>query len=236
MRLGRTIRILMTVVAMLAAGLAGGLWLGLVPQRFSPFAPLNLAQSDSWFLDFRLQSLTTDREHCTAAIASPLLDAITVPDQPLSKGCGWHNALRVMDVGGVKLSADKMTCAMAAALAMWMAHEVRPAAVRYLQSDIRSVRHMGVYACRNILGSASLKAFRSQHATANAIDIDGFMLADGRIISLLKHWKGGDSEAQFLRAIHSSACRYFRVALGPDYNVAHANHFHFDRGAFKRCR
>ncbi|MBP6581207.1 MAG: extensin family protein, partial [Sphingorhabdus sp.] len=27
---------------------------------------------------------------------------------------------------------------------------------------------------------------------------------------------------------HQSACKRFGTVLGPDYNSAHANHFHFD--------
>ena len=27
-----------------------------------------------------------------------------------------------------------------------------------------------------------------------------------------------------------------RVAVGPAYNAAHGDHFHFDRGPFSRCR
>jgi hypothetical protein len=81
-----------------------------------------------------------------------------------------------------------------------------------------------------------LRAFRSQHARANAIDVASFTLADGRTISVAKHWKSDGAEKRFLHAIHARACDYFRVALGPDYNAAHHNHFHFDRGAFRTCR
>jgi hypothetical protein len=221
---------------MLTAAFACALWVGIVPQRFSPFAPLDLNQPASWFLDFRLASLKNDPQHCAATLASPLINASPVADQPQTKGCGWRNAVHMTEAGGIELSASKISCGMAAALAMWLAHEVRPAAIQFLNSEIKSVHHLGVYACRNILGSASLKAFRSQHATANAIDIESFVLADGRTIRVVKHWKGNSREAQFLRAIHQRACLYFRVALGPDYNAAHANHFDFDRGAFKRCR
>ena len=223
------------VVTIIVAAVAA-LWLGLLPQRFSPFAPLDLNQPESWFLDFRFAALTNDAQHCAAVVAQPQIDATRVADQPIENGCGWQNAVRLHSAGGVRVSSEKITCGMSAALAMWLAHEVRPAAQKILKSDVRSVRHLGVYACRNILGSPTFKGFRSQHATANAIDIESFLLADGRQISVLKHWKGGSPEAQFLRDIHKRACRYFRVALGPDYNEAHANHFHFDRGAFKRCR
>jgi hypothetical protein len=76
----------------------------------------------------------------------------------------------------------------------------------------------------------------SQHAAANAIDISGFTFADGRSISLLRDWKGKGRDSDFLREVHRRACRYFRVALGPDFNPAHANHFHFDRGLMWTCR
>lgn len=230
----RTLRKFVVVTFLVAA--VGTLWLGLLPQRLSPFAPLDLNRPDSWFLDFRIAALNSNAQTCDAAIAQPLLDAHRVPDQATENGCGWQNAVRLREAGGVRISSDKITCGMSAALAMWLAHEVRPAARAILKSDVISIRHLGVYACRNIMGSAAFKSFRSQHATANAIDIEGFGLADGRQISVLKNWKGDSAEAQFLRDIHKRACRYFRVALGPDYNAAHANHFHFDRGAFKRCR
>jgi hypothetical protein len=77
---------------------------------------------------------------------------------------------------------------------------------------------------------------RSQHATANAIDISGFTLDGGRQISILRDWTSKGPEAAFLKEVHHRACRYFRVALGPEYNAAHKNHFHFDRGAFSRCK
>jgi hypothetical protein len=53
---------------------------------------------------------------------------------------------------------------------------------------------------------------------------------------VLRNWKGDTPEARFLHDIHERACRYFRVAIGPDFNAAHANHFHFDRGALTSCR
>ena len=31
----------------------------------------------------------------------------------------------------------------------------------------------------------------------------------------------------WLAALLSSSCHYFGNALGPEYNAAHANHFHF---------
>jgi hypothetical protein len=77
---------------------------------------------------------------------------------------------------------------------------------------------------------------RSQHATANAIDIAGFVLRDGREVRLAQDWTGTGFEAAFLRAVRDGACRWFRGVLGPDYNAAHHDHFHFDMGPWRVCR
>jgi hypothetical protein len=69
----------------------------------------------------------------------------------------------------------------------------------------------------------------SEHATGNAIDIAGFVLEDGRRISVLGDWDGEDAEARFLRAVRDGACKSFATVLSPDYNAAHADHFHLDQ-------
>ena len=211
-------------------------WLGLVPQRFSPFAPLNLSEPNSYFLNMRLAALKSDAGLCQAVLKTPLVEASAIPDEAIKNGCGWKNAVRLSQAGGARIAADKVTCEMAAALTMWLEHEVQPAAAQHFSKQVANVQHMGTYACRNIAGSKFWKNYRSQHATASAIDIEAFTLSDGRTVSVLMNWKGDTPEGRFLRDIHKRACRYFRVAIGPDFNAAHANHFHFDRGALKSCR
>ena len=68
----------------------------------------------------------------------------------------------------------------------------------------------------------------SEHATANAYDIAGFKLADGRMVTLKQGWNG--SAGTFLRDLRLSACLLFNMVLSPDYNADHADHFHFDMG------
>ena len=224
------------LLVLVPAAIFAAFWLGLVPQRFSPFAPLNLSEANSYFLNMRLAALKGDANLCQAVLKTPLVEANAIQDEPIKNGCGWKNAVRLNHAGGARLSAEKITCEMAAALTMWLEHEVQPAAVRHFSKRVTSVQNMGTYACRNIAGSKFWKGFRSQHATASAIDLESFTLSDGRAISVLRHWKGDTPEARFLHDIHKRACRYFRVAIGPDFNAAHANHFHFDRGALKSCR
>ena len=85
-------------------------------------------------------------------------------------------------------------------------------------------------------GNKLWASHRSQHATANAIDIAGFTLDGGRVIKVLKDWKGDGPGARFLHDVHASACRYFRAALSPEFNEAHASHLHLDRGLYRSCR
>jgi len=71
----------------------------------------------------------------------------------------------------------------------------------------------------------------SEHATADAFDILGFRLANGRRISVFEDWSGDGPDAAFLHDVRDGACRLFSTVLSPDYNAAHANHLHFDQAA-----
>lgn len=226
-----------TLLAILISGSALTLfWFGLVPQRLSPLAPLSLDQANPWFVDFRLAALRRDASLCAATLNSPHITAEPVGDKPFSNGCGWRTAVRMSKAGGATLPVGTITCEVAAALALWIEHDVQRLAREMLGSPVTRIEHMGGYACRNIIGSKALMAFRSQHATANAIDISGFRLADGRSVKLASNWGDSTAEGRFLKAAHGAACHYFRVALGPNYNEAHHDHFHLDRGPFVRCK
>ena len=53
-----------------------------------------------------------------------------------------------------------------------------PAAERHFGLPVQRIEHFGSYACRNVYGRPD--ATRSRHATAEAFDVAGFVLADGR--------------------------------------------------------
>jgi hypothetical protein len=224
------------LILLLGLSLVAAMRLGYLPQRFSPFPPISLAERPGWFVDTRLAALRLDRPLCDAVLKEPHIDAVAVTDQPYKNGCGWVNAVRFSQAGGARIGVEKLACEMAAALSLWVEHEVQPLAKEILGERVTGIGDMGIYDCRNILGNPMMKNIRSQHATANAIDISGFTLESGRQISILRDWQGEKPEARFLKEVHRRACRYFRVALGPEYNAAHKNHFHLDRGAFSRCK
>jgi hypothetical protein len=157
-----------------------------------------------------------------------------VPDQASRVGCPIVVAVRLPSGVRAAPSTPAVTCRVGAAWVLFERTVLQAAARRHLGIEVASVRHLGTYACRNVNHAASGR--RSQHATANAIDIAGFILRDGREITLLRHWANAGPEGAFLRAVRDGACRSFNVVLGPDYNAAHADHFHLDMGPWRTCR
>lgn len=123
------------------------------------------------------------------------------------------------------------SCAMLAAWADYE-RELAEAARQILRTSIVEVRHYGSYACRAMTGNAGRA---SLHATARAVDISGFVTADGRTISVLRDWDAGDSRERFLHAAAAAACRIFSVVLTPETDRRHADHLHLDIGPWRKC-
>lgn len=218
------------------AGSALAMRRALLPVVISWLPAPDLSQPDGWLLDWRIASLRYVPERCAEVLRAPFAVATPVPDHPITAGCGSVNAVRATSFGGARLPVDRITCEAAAALALWIVHDVQPLAEATLGQRVTGIQSMGAYSCRNIIGSPLFKRFRSQHARANAIDIGGFVLADGRHVTVKGGWKRPGADAAFLRAVHDGACRYFRVVIGPDYNDAHHDHIHLDRGWARACR
>ncbi|MFN6934213.1 MAG: extensin family protein [Tsuneonella sp.] len=126
-----------------------------------------------------------------------------------------------------------VSCPLADTLAAWARYGVDRAAREVLGSPLVRIETMGSYSCRTVAGSARMSA----HATAQAVDIAAFLLADGRRVSVLGDWSEGTAEKQrFLRLVHASACKRFGTILGPDYNAAHRDHFHLEATGRGFCR
>jgi hypothetical protein len=117
---------------------------------------------------------------------------------------------------------------------LWERHVLQPAAKKHFGEPVTGIEHFGSYSCRNVYGRPD--ATRSRHATAEAWDVAGFVLAGGRRIRVARDWKTTQPEAAFLREVRDGACRFFDGVLSPDYNMAHHDHLHLDRGPFRMCR
>lgn len=172
---------------------------------------------------------------CRAVLSRSTLVHTAVPDNDAGDGCGWQSAVQVGDARFGP--AFTLTCSAAVSLAMWDRHVLRPASQVHFGQPVQRVEHLGSYACRNVRGAAGEGAQRSQHALANALDVSGFRLRDGRRVRVLQDWpRETSTEAAFLREVRDGACRYFKATLSPDYNAAHRDHLHLDRGRFRMCR
>jgi hypothetical protein len=159
-----------------------------------------------------------------------------VPDQNFGAGCSVIDAVQLLDVGVPVTNVKAIKCGVARNLALWVRESVQPAARDAFGSRVVKLESMGAYACRNVIGNAASAGNRSEHATANAVDIGGFVLADGRRVSVKAGWTGASDERNFLRAVRAGGCKRFQTVLSPDYNAAHHDHLHFDMGRGPFCR
>jgi hypothetical protein len=129
--------------------------------------------------------------------------------------------------GAVALEpAALLRCPMVHALEYWMDQVVAPAARRHLRASVVAMTVAGSYSCRPMNGVDG--ALLSEHGHVNAIDISGFVLENGTVITVKEGWRGPLPERNFLRAAHGGACHVFTTVLGPDYDHRHHDHFHLD--------
>ncbi|HAQ74472.1 extensin-like domain-containing protein [Stutzerimonas nitrititolerans] len=219
---------------LLLAGFAYGVWRGHidVPSQWNPWAPLDIRLAPNFLTTYKLRRLQDDRDLCEQALATSDLDYVAVPDSTPQAGCPVENAVRVRASAVRFNGAFLATCPLAAAYALFERHGLQSAAQAVFGQPVVQVDHFGSFACRNIARSNR----RSQHASANALDLAGFHLADGTRITVARDWKGEDDRARFLRQVKAAACDAFRVTLSPEYNAAHHDHFHVDMGGFGMCR
>lgn len=192
--------------------------------------PLDLSAPINGATARQLAGLRDDLPRCLALLGAA--NAGVRPAAAVRAGeCGYDDGVTVARSQGVQWRPGGRTasCAVAAALFVWEREVVQPAARELLGSRVTGIDHLGAYACRNTYGRDDTDL--SEHATANAIDVAGFRLANGRTVSVLRDWPGEDAEARFLRRVRDGACRLFGTTLSPDYNAAHADHFHLDMAA-----
>ncbi|ROM78526.1 extensin [Pseudomonas brassicacearum] len=226
----------LAVVALLVGVAVLGVWRGwvAVPPQWNPWAPLDVNLAPNLLTRFKLMALRYDPQLCDQALATSGLRTARQADSGANTDCPLTNVLRVQG-GEVALSSSFLaSCPLAVAFALFERHGLQPAAAAVYGQKVTRVDHLGSFACRNMYGREN--GSRSQHATASALDIAGFRLADGRTVSVLKDWPKDNADARFLRQARDGACDMFSVVLSPDYNAAHRNHFHLDVGPWWICR
>ena len=209
-----------------AAFVAARAWLAEHPQH-NPWAPLDLRHPPGWATERKISALRDNPGECREVLERSGVEFVSL--DPAGEGaCRREDRTRLADY---PLAPDRppTTCALAAALELWLRRGVEPAAEELLGSPLARIEHMGAFSCRRLYGRAEGRW--SEHATGNAIDIGVFVLEDGRRISVLGDWNDDDDEAAFLRRVRDEGCKIFGTVLSPDYNAAHRDHFHLDQQA-----
>ena len=213
------------------------------PERF-PWTELSLDDPIGPFTGIKLAALTSEPRRCRALLSDAGLgETPFVQPPPNDRRCRFSDGMRIRPESDRSITYSPgslvTSCPVAAALALWERDVVQPAARRHFGDRVARIDHAGSYSCRRLYGRAEGRF--SEHATADAIDILGLRFADGRSISVLRDWRGEHAEQAFLRDVRNGGCDLFATVLSPDYNSAHADHFHFDqadRGSFgwRLCR
>lgn len=167
---------------------------------------------------------------------SQAVGRIAFREQSSSAGeCPLDNPVRVTRFGPVALSASFLSsCPLALSSAMLVAQAAAPQAQTLFGKRLERIDHVGSFAWRNIYHRAEGR--RSEHASAEALDVTAFRFSDGSRLTVGADYRADNAGGDYLRSVFSASCAYYGNALGPDYNAAHSSHFHLGMRGFGMCR
>jgi len=164
---------------------------------------------------------------CRQALTEDIAIAPSIPAVHGPGGCGGDDLVRLEaivlpDKHRVAVTPPAtLRCPMAAEIANWVRSDIAPL-TQSLGSEIASLDDYDSYDCRGRNGIKGAPI--SEHAKANAFDVRGFKLADGRDIGLTDRSEPRD----FREDVLHSVCTRFMTVLGPDSDWYHEDHIHLD--------
>lgn len=205
-----------------------------IPRQHLPWKSLSVVDPVGMATRVKAARAGADPALCRSILRKAGVSFAEVPAQTEGDFCTVRDALLV-EAGMARLipAEAPMVCREALALSVWERQVVQPAAYEVLGQGVTGLEHYGTYACRRMYGRAEGPV--SEHASADAIDLAAFRLADGSSVSVLRDWKDPGPKGQFLRRVRDGACRVFATTLSPDYNAEHADHLHLDMQGWNKC-
>ncbi len=208
-----------------------------LPPQYNPFTPLSVTDPPGLITQYKLRRLSKNPDACLAVLNRAQSDGFlsfqTVGDT--SGQCPLTGAVRIRNFGKVSLSSSFLaSCPLAVSTTMFVAQAAAPLADSLLGQKLVRLDHLGSFACRNVYHRAQGRL--SEHATADALDLAGFKMSAGETIGVARGWKKEGKESSYLHQLFSEGCPFFGNIIGPDYNAAHANHFHLGMHWFGFCR
>jgi len=145
-------------------------------------------------------------------------------------GCVIKNPVKVSEVDGITLTREVLIgCEAAESLYGWVRKSAKPVVGRQ-GGGLAKIQMIAGYSCRNRNSAKSGKL--SEHAKGKAVDIAGFILKDGTILSVKRDWHSA-AKGRTLKKLHKTACGPFGTVLGPNANRFHQDHFHFDVARYR---
>lgn len=155
-----------------------------------------------------------------------------------ARGCGAGDVVRLEtillpDNSRVTMSPPAtMRCTMAEAVANWVRDDVTPAFAK--AGGVRAIDNYASYDCRGRNNVAAART--SEHGFANALDVRGVRLADGKFVQ----WTDRTVAKDVRDGLRRDACARFTTVLGPGSDGHHEEHIHFDlaerRGGYRICQ
>ncbi|MGB3447815.1 MAG: extensin family protein, partial [Xanthobacteraceae bacterium] len=185
----------------------------------------------------------SDQPAAPSACRLTLTDAIAIaPSIPPVNGpgaCGGDDLVRLEAVVlpdkrrvAVKPAAI-LRCRMASAIAQWVREDVAPLAAG-LGTTVSELDNFDSFECRGRNRVAGAKL--SEHGRANALDVRGVKLANGRMLSLTDRNAPRDVREKAM----ASVCARFTTVLGPGSDGYHEDHIHLDlaerRNGYRICQ
>ncbi|MEO8242815.1 MAG: extensin family protein [bacterium] len=134
-----------------------------------------------------------------------------------TKGCNVAAPVLVSSIDGVRLApAVTVRCEEAAALAVWIEQGLQPA----FKNQVVQLNIADSYSCRprnNVRGAKV-----SEHGAGGAVDISGFVLRNGKTMTVARNY------GSQIRAAQKAGCGPFHTTLGPGSDGYHESHIHLD--------
>lgn len=148
---------------------------------------------------------------------------VLAPIKSSVKGCGVAEPVSVTSIDGVRFSQPaKIDCDTAKTFKTWIQKGMRPA---FGNREVVGLHIFGSYMCRPRNNQRGAKV--SEHGRGKAVDVAGFVFADGKELTVLRNYN------KEMRRAHKAACGIFGTTLGPGSDGFHENHLHFDTASYR---
>lgn len=205
-----------------------------IPPEMNPASPLDVSAPVNRLTPYKLRR-SAEGQACLAALRTSGAEFDVLPDFEESEQCHIRDRVRLRSLGTASIRPLQTRCTTALRLAIWTRHGLEPAAEEIFGQGVARVHHQDSYNCRRIRTPSGQGSRMSTHSTADAVDITGVTLDDGRQIHLIEDWGQGDKGA-FLAKARDTSCDWFVTTLGPEFNSLHADHFHLQSRGWGTCR